>query len=84
MVASGLDFFVGITAAGEALVAGVALGLLLVAAGEAALVAAGELTDLGAGEEAFFSVVTETLGSSVFSEAVASGDAAGLGLEVSS
>jgi hypothetical protein len=48
------------------------------------LVAAGELTDLGAGEEAFFSVVTETLGSSVFSEAVASGDAAGLGLEVSS
>jgi hypothetical protein len=79
IVASGVDFFVGITAAG------LALGALLVAAGDEAFVAAGELSVLAAGE-AVFSVVTETLGScvvvSVFSETVASGEAAGV--EVSS
>jgi hypothetical protein len=74
-----VDFFVGITAADDAFVAGVALGLLLLAAGDEVLVGDGELSDFGAGE-AFFSVVTETLGS----EAVASGEAAGAGLDVSS
>jgi hypothetical protein len=78
IVASGVDFFVGITAAGDELVLGVALGLLLVAAGEEDLVGEAEASDFGAGD-AVFSVVTETLGS-CFSEAVASGDAAGDGL----
>ena len=78
MVASGVDFFTGMDAAGDELLAG--LGLLL-GSGEEDLGAAGELTDFGAGV-ADFSVVTETLGSegevSVFSEADASGDAAGV------
>lgn len=86
-VASGVDFFVGMTAAGDALVFGLALGAVFVAAGDEALLAAGELSDLGAGE-AVFSVVTETLVSdgvvSAFSEAVASGDVVGAGLDVSS
>jgi hypothetical protein len=74
IVASGVDFFSGITAAGDELGLGVALGLLLVAAGDEDLLGEGEVPDLGAGE--VFSVVTETLGS----EAVASGEAAGDGL----
>jgi hypothetical protein len=83
IVASGVDFFAGITAAGDAFVLGVALGLGFVAAGEEDLVGEAEASDLGAGD-AVFSVVTETLGSdglvSGFSEAVASGAAAGDGL----
>ena len=76
IVASAVDFFVGITAAGDVLVLGVALGLLLVAAGEEDLLGEGVASDLGAGE-AVFSVVTDTLGSELvsgFSEAVAAGD----------
>jgi hypothetical protein len=79
MVASAVDFFVGIAAAGDELVLGVGLGLLLVAAGEADLLGEGEafaVSFLGVGETVF-SVVTETLGSSDFSRAVASGEAAG-------
>ena len=75
MVASGVDFFVGITAAGDELALGVALGLLFVAAGEEDLLGEAEASDFGAGD-AVFSVVTETLGS----DAVASGEAAGDGL----
>jgi hypothetical protein len=78
IVASGVDFLVGITAAGDELVLGVALGLVLVAAGEEDLVGEGDASDFGAGV-AVASVVTETLGS-CFSEAVASGEAAGDGL----
>jgi hypothetical protein len=79
IVASGVDFFVGITADGDELVLGVAgsLGVLL-AAGDEDFVGEGDasgFSDFGAGE-AVFSVVTETLGS----EAVASGEAAGDGL----
>jgi hypothetical protein len=69
---------VGATAAGDELVLGVALGLVLVAAGEEGLVGEGDAFDLGAGV-AVVSVVTETLGS-CFSGAVASGEAAGAGL----
>jgi hypothetical protein len=72
IVASGVDFFVGITAAGDVLVLGVALGPLLVAAGEEDLVGEGDVSDLGAAV-AVASVGTETLGS-CFSGAVASGD----------
>lgn len=83
-VASGVDFFVGMTAAVELLFATgelllVAAGELLFAAGELLLVAAGELLFSGAGD---FSVVTDTLGSmagdSDFSGAVASGAGAGV------
>jgi len=74
-VASGVDFFVGITATGDVLVLGVALGLVLVAAGEEDLLGDAVAAVFGAGE-AVFSVVTETLGS-WFSAAVASGEAAG-------
>jgi hypothetical protein len=74
IVASGVDFFAGITAAGDELVLGVALGLVLLAAGDEDLVGDGEVSAFGAGE--VFSVVTETL----VSEAVASGEAAGDGL----
>ena len=76
IVASGLDFFIGITAADDVL--GLALGLLLVAAGDEDLAGEGDVSDFGAGV-AVASVVTETLGS-CFSEAVASGEAAGDGL----
>ena len=79
IVASGVDFLAGITAEGDELVLGVALGLLFVAAGEEDLLGDGELSDFGVGETVF-SVVTETL----VSGAVASGDAAGDGLDVSS
>ena len=75
IVASGVDFFVGITAAGDVLVLGVGLGLLLVAAGEDDLFGEGDASDFGAAV-AVASVGTETLGS-CFSEAVASGEAAG-------
>jgi hypothetical protein len=74
------------TAADEAFVAGVGLGLLLVAAGEEAFVAVGELSGFGVGE-AVFSVVTDTLGSSEdsdFSGGVISGEDSGAGVEVSS
>jgi hypothetical protein len=70
--ASGVDFFVGITAAGDVLVLGVALGLLLVAAGEEDLVGEGDASDFGAAV-VVASVGTETLGS-CFSEAVAAGE----------
>jgi hypothetical protein len=63
-------------------VLGVALGLLLAAAGEEDLLGEAEAWVLGAGD-AVFSVVTDTLGSelvSAFSEAVASGEEAGDGL----
>jgi hypothetical protein len=73
IVASGVDFFVGIRAAGDELVLGVALGLVFVAAGEEDLV--GDASDFGVGD-AVASVGTETLGS-CFSEAVASGEAPG-------
>jgi hypothetical protein len=76
IVASGVDFFVGITAVEDVL--GVALGLVLLAAGDEDWVGEGEVAALGVGE--VFSVVTDTLGSSAFSEAVASGEAAGEGL----
>ena len=75
MLASGVDFFVGITAAGDELVLGVALGLLFVVAGEEDMLGEAGASDFGAGD-AVFSVVTETLGS----DAVASGEAAGDGL----
>jgi hypothetical protein len=77
IVASAVDFFVGITADGDELVLGVGLGLVLVAAGDEDLLGDGDASAfLGAGE-AVFSVVTDTLGSSDFSGAVASGEAAG-------
>ena len=79
IVASGLDFLVGMTAAGEALAAGVAEGALLLV--EGALVAAGELSARGVGE-AVFSVVTDTLGADSFCDAL--GDVAGVGVEESS
>ena len=86
-VASGVDFFVGMTAAVELLFA--AGELLLVAAGELLLVAAGELLLVAAGELLFsgagagdLSVVTDTLGSvagdSDVSGAAASGAGAGV------
>ena len=78
IVASGVDFFVGITAAGDVLVLGVALGLILAAAGEEDLAGEGDASDFGAAV-AVASVGTETLGSR-FSETVASGEAAGDGL----
>jgi hypothetical protein len=74
IVASGVDFFAGITAAGDDFVVGVALGLVLEAAGVDDLLGVGEVAGLGV--EALFSVVTETLGS----EVVASGTEAGDGL----
>jgi hypothetical protein len=82
IVASGVDFFVGITAVVVELVLGVALGLVLAAAGDEDLLGEAEASVLGAGD-AVFSVVTDTLGSELvsgFSEAVASGEAAGGGL----
>ena len=84
MVASGVDFFVGITAAD----AGLVLGLVfVVAAGEVVLVGDGEVSGFGVGD-AVFSVVTDTLGSDVLVSALSgtavSGDEAGEGLEVSS
>lgn len=74
MVASGVDFFTGMTAAGDGDFVDVSVGLLF-GAGEEDLVASGELLAVGDGE-ADFSVVTDTLGS----EAVASGVGAGVGL----
>src|SRR2546430_8166121 len=72
IVASGVDFLAGITAAADGLPAGVALGLLL-AEGDDDFV--GEADDAGFGVgETVFSVVTETLGSPLFSDAVAAGD----------
>ena len=76
IVASGVDFFVGIRAVVVEAVLGVALGVVLVAAGEEDLLGEAEASVLGAGE-AVFSVVTDTVGSELvsgFSEAVASGD----------
>src|SRR5438045_9110426 len=78
IVASGVDFFVGNTAAedglipGDGLVPGVALGLLL-AEGDDDFVGEADAFGLGVGETVF-SVVTETLGSLVFSDAVSAGD----------
>src|SRR5213075_2025166 len=72
IVASGVDFLAGITAAADGLLAGVALGLLL-AEGDDDFV--GEVDGAGFGVgEMVFSVVTETLGSPLFSDAVAAGD----------
>jgi hypothetical protein len=70
-----VDFFTGITAAGDEDFVDVSVGLLS-AAGEDDLVGFGELLALGDGETDF-SVVTDTLGS----EAVASGVGAGVGLD---
>ena len=78
MAASGVDFFDGIAAAGEADLLGAGVDSDL-AAGDEDLVGEGEAVDLGAGG-AVFSVVTETLGSEDFSAVVASGEAAGEGL----
>jgi len=76
IVASGVDFLLGITAADEGLVVGDSLGLLL-AAGDEDFVGEGDAVGFGEGG-AVFSVVTETVGSSdaLFS----AGDAAGEGL----
>lgn len=79
IVASGVDFLEGITAAGDELAAGAALGLLFVASGDEDLLGEGEVCGFGVGDEVF-SVVTETLGS----EVLLSRDAAGDGLAVSS
>jgi hypothetical protein len=76
IVASGVDFFVGMTAAEVELALGVALGVVFAAAGDEDLLGEGEAAALGVGETVF-SVVTETLGSLDFWEAVASGEAAG-------
>jgi hypothetical protein len=77
IVASGVDFFAGISAAGDELLLGVALGLVL-AAGDEDLLGEGEVSAFVAGAgEALFSVATETVGSEGFSAAVASGDGAG-------
>ena len=73
MVASGLDFLTGITAAGEELLLGVALGLDFVAAGEEDLLGEAVVSGFGDGE-AVFSVVTDTVGS----EGVVSGSGVGL------
>jgi hypothetical protein len=78
MVASGVDFFVGITAAGDELVVAVSVSLFF-AAGDDDLVGEAEAVDFGAGD-ALFSVVTETVGSLLFSAALDSGEAAGDGL----
>jgi hypothetical protein len=75
MVASGVDFFTGMTAVGGGDFVDVSVGLLF-GAGEEDLVASGELVAVGDGE-ADFSVVIDTLGS----EAVASGVGAGVGLD---
>jgi len=79
IVASGVDFFVGISAAGE--LPGVSLGLGFVVGDEDfAGDGEGDALDFGAGD-AVFSVVTETLGSDVlFSVVLISGEAAGDGL----
>ena len=74
MVASGVDFFTGMTAAGDGDFVDGSVGLLF-ADGEDDLVASGEALTVGDGD-ADLSVVTETLGS----EAVASGLGAGVGL----
>src|SRR5437763_12769011 len=83
-VASGVDFFTGMTAA-EVSFDGVGLALLF-SAGDDFGEADGEALGFGEGE-AVFSVVTETLvseGDAVgFSDAVASGEAAGEGLDSS-
>ena len=72
IVASAVDFLAGIIALEDGLVSGVALGLLL-AEGDDDFV--GEADDAGFGVgETVFSVVTETLGSPLFSDAVAAGD----------
>ena len=80
MVASGVDFFVGMSAAE----AGLVLGVGFVVAGEDVFV--GEAEAFGVGD--VFSVVTETLGSvllvSALSGIVTSGESAGDGLAVSS
>jgi hypothetical protein len=74
MVASGVDFFTGMTAAGDDDLVAASSGLLF-AAGDGDLFASGERLAAGDGD-ADFSVVTDTLGS----EAVASGVGAGVGL----
>src|SRR5437868_13933350 len=74
IVASGVDFLLGITAADEGLVVGDSLGLLLAAGDEDF---AGEGDAVGFGESgAVFSVVTEAVGSSdgLFSVGVAAGE----------
>ena len=80
MVASGVDFFAGISVAVEELGAGLTLALLL-AEGDEDFAGEVDAAGLGVGETVF-SVVTETLGSDdvLFSDAVSSGDAAGDGL----
>ena len=75
IVASGVDFLVGITAVVVEVVLGVTLGLVLGAVGEEDLVGEGDASDFGGGV-AVASVGTETLGSR-FSEAVASGEEEG-------
>jgi hypothetical protein len=86
-VASGVDFFVGMTAAAGAVSveAGAALlfTVLADAAGELLLVAAGELAFSAAGE-ADFSVVTDTLGSEAGELSGAAASGMGAGVEVSS
>jgi hypothetical protein len=64
MVASGLDFFTGMTAAGDELVLGaaLALGLDFGAAGEEDLLGEGEAFGFGEGD-VVFSVVIDTEGS---------------------
>jgi hypothetical protein len=70
-----VDFFTGITAAGDGDFVDASAGLLSAAGGDD-LVGFGELLAVGDGETDF-SVVTDTLGS----EAVASGVGAGVGLD---
>src|SRR5882724_7327358 len=72
IVASGVDFLAGITAAADGLLSGVALGLLF-AEGDDDFVGEADAAGFGVGETVF-SVVTETLGSPLFSDAVAVGD----------
>src|SRR2546423_12783244 len=78
MVASGVDFLAGITAAGDELAVVVGASLFF-AAGDDDLVGEADASDLGAGD-ALFSVATETVGSLLFSTAVDCGEAAGDGL----
>ena len=87
MVASGVDFLVGMTAAGGAALVVSALELVLAGdevfvgpAGELLLVAAGELFFSGSGD---FSVVTDTLGSFAEEDDVSGAAASGVGAGVS-
>jgi hypothetical protein len=74
IVASTVAFLTGTTAAGDELLLGVGLGLLLAVDGEDDFFGEGDVSVLGVG--LVFCVVTETVGS----DAVASGEAAGEGL----